>query len=112
MRRNPSHKVYERRWKEHARQLSAEAINARLFIGKYPCGLVYADRSVEEGGDYKKLAFLPYHGLKLETYCPRTHPLYEAIKRDAATVQALAGQEYQVSSCGQTVRLTAESEAR
>jgi hypothetical protein len=38
----------------------------RLFIGNYPCGIVYADRHNEEHGDYKRLAFLPYDGMELE----------------------------------------------
>jgi hypothetical protein len=31
-----------------------------LFIGLFPGGVSYANRNVEEHGDYKRLAFLPY----------------------------------------------------
>lgn len=37
----------------------------RLFSGVYPCGIVYADRYREKGGDYARLAFLPYDTLQL-----------------------------------------------
>lgn len=38
----------------------------RLFVGMYPCGIVYSDRAKTEYGDYQKVAFLPYNTLKLE----------------------------------------------
>jgi hypothetical protein len=37
-----------------------------LFIGLFPAGVSYANRNVEENGDYKRLAFLPYDTLALE----------------------------------------------
>lgn len=46
-------------------------MDKRLFIGVFPCGLSYCDKTKEEDGDYKKLAFLPYSTLKLKFYnCP------------------------------------------
>jgi hypothetical protein len=83
-----------------------EAIKS-LFIGSYPCGIVYADRSQEVGGDYKRLAFLPYRELELQFQpdCPEV--FREIIRQDASEIQAKRGQQYQVSTCGQTVLLGA-----
>ena len=78
----------------------------RLFIGIYPCGISYSDRSVEEHGDYKKLAFLPYRELVLEWYAKRCHPeLAVEIKRHADSIIAHRGQFFQTSTCGQGVIL-------
>jgi len=77
--------------------------NDRLFIGSYPCGIVYADKHNEEHGDYKRLAFLPYDGmeLKFEKDCPEE--LKERIRKSATYYE---GKEtLQVSTCGQTVQL-------
>ena len=77
----------------------------RLFIGVFPCGISYADRHHEEHGDYKSLAFLPYGSLILEFRkgCPAE--LRAEITADAAAIQARKGEQYQVSTCGQTVLL-------
>lgn len=77
----------------------------RLFVGAFPGGMVYADRQREEHGDYKRLAFLPWHTLVLEVErdCPAT--LRAEIVADAALIQARRGDAYPVSACGQTVRL-------
>ncbi len=78
----------------------------RLFIGVYPGGLVYADRSIEIQGDYKRLAFLPYRFLMLEwasTDCPSD--LRQIIENHAAQIAARHGQCYQISASGQTVVL-------
>lgn len=77
----------------------------RLFIGTYPCGLVYADRATEAHGDYKRLAFLPYSTLKLEMEKDCPTDLQARILAHAATLQAKRGEQYQVSTCGQTVTL-------
>lgn len=78
----------------------------RLFAGVYPCGIVYADRFVEEHGDYKRLAFLSYRTLELQ-WDAKSVPvdLRLQIEADAATIQAQRGQQYQISTCGQTVML-------
>ena len=68
----------------------------RLFIGKYPCGLVYADRDKEVQGDYKRIAFLSYSKLELEIDDKRS-PLLAEVKAHAATVQAKRGQEYSIA---------------
>lgn len=105
MRRNPSHKVYERRYKATARTLSREALAARLFVGVFPCALVYADKGREKHGDYARLASLDYATLTL-TYAPDC-PTYwrPIIAEDAKRVQARRGEDFSVSACGQFVRL-------
>lgn len=82
-----------------------DRIADRLFIGDFPTGIIYADRSRERDGDYVQVAFLPYDTLllKVEADCPAD--LLERIERDARRMAMLRGQEWPVSSCGQTVRL-------
>lgn len=76
-----------------------------LFIGIYPCGVVYADRTRERDGDYIRLAFLCYSTLELEME-PDCPPNLEAmIRKNAATIQAMKGQQFRISTCGQTVLL-------
>lgn len=77
----------------------------RLFVGVYPTGIVYADRSREEHGDYKRLAFLPYRTLELEWSKGVPADLKKRIESDARVIQARRGEEFQVSTAGQTVRL-------
>ena len=78
-----------------------------IFVGVYPAGLVYADKRREENGDYARLAFLSYATLRLEWHSSRPvdSAIREWIERDAAAVQARRGEAYQVSACGQTVKL-------
>jgi len=80
-------------------------MNDKLFIGVYPCGLVYADKSKISGGDYKRVAFLHYDTLKLdmEKDCPAHLRL--RIKADAKKMRDRAGTYFQISSSGQTVLL-------
>ena len=80
-------------------------MNARIFAGIYPEGIVYADRKREVAGDYKRLAFLSYGTLALdvERDCPTA--LRADIVADAATIQARKGESFEVSSSGQTVTL-------
>jgi hypothetical protein len=77
----------------------------RLFMGVYPCGIVYSDRSREESGDYVKLAFLPYDTLALELRPGVPDDLRALIEADAAKMACKSGQQYQISSSGQTVLL-------
>lgn len=86
-------------------QTSSLPPEERLFAGKYPTGILFADRAVEVLGDYKRLGFLPYETLELEVErgCP---PALEALMRAHATkLQAQAGQPYPISTAGQTVTL-------
>ena len=72
----------------------------RLFIGIYPCGIVYADKGREVSGDYARLAFLPYRELVVgfEPDCPAAFkPLIEA---DAARMQARRGERFELDVCG------------
>ncbi|MDR5727276.1 MAG: hypothetical protein RB191_07390 [Terriglobia bacterium] len=79
--------------------------NQRIFIGIYPAGIVYADRTVEIDGDYARLAFLPYSTLELEfsRTCPAE--LKSEIRDSAALIQAKRGQAFRISECGQSVML-------
>ena len=78
----------------------------RVFVGTFPTGISYADRTLEIGGDYKRLAFLPFTTLVLEWTAKRVPPdLRDYIERDAARLQARRGEFYEVSQAGQTVLL-------
>jgi hypothetical protein len=87
-------------------QAQARNPSSRLFSGVYPTGIVYADKARERDGDYLRVAFLPFSTLQLE-WSPGQHPaeLRELIEHDAAQVVARRGQQYPVSSSGQTVKL-------
>ena len=76
---------------------------ARLFIGSYPAGIVYADRTRKKGGDYARAAFLPYDTLKLdiEDDCPAD--LAERIKEHAAGYKK--GDAYKIATCGPEITL-------
>jgi hypothetical protein len=77
----------------------------RLFIGYFPGGVSYADRTQEQHGDYKRLGFLSYRTLelRLEKGCPTY--LAAEIKMHAADLQRRKGELLEISTCGQTVRL-------
>jgi len=77
----------------------------RIFSGIYPCGIVFADRTVQQAGDYQRLAFLPYKSLELEIERDCPPDLAEEIRLDAAPIQARRGGEFQISASGQTVVL-------
>jgi hypothetical protein len=70
-----------------------------------PAGFSYSDRGREKNGDYARLAFMSFQTLVLEIErdCPKW--LIPIITEQAATIQARRGEQYQVSACGQTVRL-------
>lgn len=94
------------------------ALPGRLFSGVYPGGIVYADRGVSEGGDYARVAFLPYGTLELQWTRPAS-PLRDVVLAAAARMQAQRGEYFALSAtaargpdgrllgCGQTVRLGA-----
>ena len=83
----------------------ARSPSDRLFVGVFPTGISYADRSREKHGDYARCAFLPFGSLKLEIEhdCPAA--LRALIVKDAAKIQARRGEQYVVSGSGQTVLL-------
>ena len=68
-------------------------------------GIAYADRKVEEHGDYRMLGLLRFSDLTLDMHpkCPKD--IEQWIKSKAAKIQAMKGQEYPVSSSGQTITL-------
>jgi hypothetical protein len=77
----------------------------RLFIGIYPAGIVYADRKIEEHGDYRRVAFLPYDTLVLECRAIADKGLVAQARTHAATIQAKQGERFSISSTGQYVIL-------
>ena len=87
------------------RSFSAAELGERIFIGVFCGGLSYADRKVERHGDYAPLAFLDYARLELrfDTQCPEGMKGW--IKSHAATVQARRGEQFQISTSGQTITL-------
>lgn len=91
--------------KHTQKKLSPANVEARLFAGVFPCGIVYADRGREVSGDYARLGFLDYGTLTLilEKNCPVEFA--EAIRADAAEIQAKKGQDFRISTVGQVVRL-------
>jgi hypothetical protein len=76
-----------------------------LFVGVFPCGLSFCDKTRDENGDYLKVAFLPYATLKLEWYgkCPADMRL--RIEATASEMIDKRGQEFRVTTSGQTVML-------
>lgn len=62
-------KIAEREKEERKNMTPKE----RLFIGDFGGGIVYADRAIETGGDYKKLAFLSNRG-EITWYAKRMPP--------------------------------------
>lgn len=78
----------------------------RLFVGIFPGGIVYADREVEQHGDYKRLAFLSFRTLEVDWSSKRIEPaLRAAIEEDVAAMRARRGERFEVSACGQYVVL-------
>lgn len=59
------------------------SIEERLFAGIFPTGLFIADRGVDEGGDYKRLAFVLYRNLEL-VFCDDCPPAF----RESITTRA------------------------
>lgn len=77
----------------------------RLFVGVYPTGIVYADRSREVNGDYARCAFLPFVSLELEVSAQCPPELLGEIRAEAQTIIDRRGQQFEISASGQTIRL-------
>lgn len=77
-------------------------MNNNLFAAIYPTGIVYADRTKEYHGDYKKIAFLPFDTLKLDIYDKDSILLPEIIE-DVKSYHI--GEELQISTAGQKIIL-------
>ncbi len=77
-----------------------------MSIAMFPTGISYADRKRERGGDYVRVAFLPFDTLALE-WAPGRHPadLRRLVELDASEVAAKRGGVLVVSGAGQAVRL-------
>lgn len=82
---------------------------AALFIGVFPCGISYSDRTREKSGDYLKVAFLDYRTLTLTFLNPCAPSMRALIEEHARALTARRGEAFSISSCGQTVILGAES---
>jgi len=67
-----------------------------LFCCCMPCGFTWCDRTKEQHGDYKRIAFLPYDTMRLEIHSPRNF-LISRVKEDAARLIALIGTPYAVA---------------
>lgn len=80
-------------------------LSERVFVGTYPEGILYADRVVEEHGDYKRIAFLSYSTLKLSLSRECSPDIAQYIQSHAKALQDRKGEHYQVSASGQTVEL-------
>jgi hypothetical protein len=77
----------------------------RLFIGVYPGGIVYADRSRERDGDYVRLAFLPYDTLVLAMEKGVPADLKAEILKSAAKIQKRRGEKFAIDAAGHSVFL-------
>jgi hypothetical protein len=79
----------------------------QLSVATFPTGVAYADRTRERNGDYLRLAFLPFQSLELE-WAPRVRvppEMRRLIIEHADRLRARRGEDYQVSTAGQTVKL-------
>ena len=76
-----------------------------IFLCIMPTGWWWTDRTREEHGDFAKLAFLSFSTLELEIFKGCPNDLRDRIETKAAEFQAMEGQDYQVSTAGQTIRL-------
>jgi hypothetical protein len=77
----------------------------RLFVGVFSTGIGYADRTRERDDDFARLAFLSFRSLDLDVEPDCPDDLAAEIRAHAAGIQAMRGQDYRVSTVGQTVRL-------
>ncbi|MDG3444605.1 hypothetical protein [Nitrospirillum amazonense] len=81
------------------------AYRERLFCGVTSTGLIWADRSREKHGDYKRLAFMAFSTLELSFEKDCGAAFRQLIGEDAAPIQARRGEPFEVSTAGQTITL-------
>lgn len=74
----------------------APTLKDRLFIGMFPAALVYADRGIEEHGDYRRLASLSYDTLELSINDPRS-ALIPLVIEHARRYQARRGERISIA---------------
>ena len=76
-----------------------------LFIHIAATGVAYSDRTREEEGDYAKLALLPFSTLEPFFFNGCPDPLRARIVDHMQTIRERRGEDFQVSTAGQTVQL-------
>lgn len=76
-----------------------------LFTYVAVTGICYCDRTRTVDGDYHRIGFLPFSTLEAEIDedCPTD--MRDRIVASMAAIQARRGEDYQISTAGQTVRL-------
>jgi|GEM_PF-2226888 len=76
-------------------------MNLNEVVGQYlfPTGIVYADKTRDDPAtrDYKRLAYLNYATLKLDLEPDLKGELLDYIVAEAATIQAMKGQRFQIA---------------
>jgi hypothetical protein len=95
-------KEFDKRERKNLKNIGA---NEALFCGNYPTGIFYADKRREVNGDYMTIGRIFYSDLswKISDNCPAD--IRSLVQADIDRILSMKGQEYQVSSCGQTVTL-------
>ena len=88
-----------------ARKGRAGGKSDALFIGIYPSGIVYADRRKERGGDYTRVAFLPYDNLVLAVEKGADPALVAEARAHADTLIAQRGEAFAIDASGHHVIL-------
>lgn len=83
---------------------ASQSQQPRMFAGVFPTGISYCDRWREVNGDYEQIAFLPFRTLKLEN-CNCPDELWPAVQEHAERIISRRGEQFQVSTSGQTVTL-------
>lgn len=86
-------------------QQSAPELDERIFVGIFSTGIGYADRKREEHGDWKRLAMLFYSDLRAEIAPDCPPDLRAQILAHMAPIQARRGEQFQISTAGQTITL-------
>jgi|LSQX01.3.fsa_nt_gb hypothetical protein len=76
-----------------------------LFIGVYPTGWSYSDKTNASSGDFKRLAFQYFDTLELKVYDDKDANKIELIKLLADKNVKMAGEYYQITSSGQKIKL-------
>ena len=99
---HPEARARLKEYRENQPQAPARLITRRekvdsLFIGVYPTGIIYADRT-HKNGDYKRLGFLSFSTLNLSINAECSPELRTRIKEDARKIQARRGQKYYIDT--------------
>jgi len=95
---------------ERRRTLREGDIKARIFVGVYPEGLMFADKLVELHGDYRHLGFLSYRTLKLTVYKECPGYLIPVVVEMAQPYIDKRGERFETDGAGHSVILGGEDE--